>query len=765
MFSLFMLVWFFNQLSIGVPFPQITPSQNWQQIPGNASCLSISIDGNVWCVGSSNTIWQWGSSNTWEQFSGNAKSIALGASQGFVWNINASGTITYRLGSWGAGLWSSIPDSVGRVFKQVVCGSSGQAWCVDDAGNIFFREGVTRTNPLGTGWKSIDGSLSQISVGKDDQVWGVNSNGFVYTRLGVSSPARAGTVWLYVQTPVTFKHVSVGLDGSVWGVGTDKNVYFRKYTWAYTDGSSAYGNNMDWELVDNPQGIAFAQVIAGRDGEVCALDSSGKIWYRYYRTPLLVSGKKVVIVSYKNINSPKLLTVTNGKYLSPTGTNVNDAASQFTMLNLTAGVSESDIRTWVGFKSATASNNNLQSVATADTDPLYAVRFGCLNFADVSHSWEHWTVIPLSAKGHVALLNQGTNGFLSVPDSTASWNALSRVWTTYNGTNRAGESGPGWWERFKIMTPEEATAAGLFTSALVVASAASIGKLTDTGLSTVQVTNVQPVSVSALTSISDATVATTSATVAQKTTSTLQNTTIYDSATPPGGEKFKLIGMDGVSLILTSFGWVLPTIGNGVITFKANAASDIWVVLGKPSDVDSSQPVQCIAVGIGVDGNTKSVIRTTIDSENKVSRADTIAQGRAGISDSWGDYWVMVRNGTIMYGKGATPGKNQILQWSDPIIKTVNFVGFGCKGKTTVELDNIKIIKAPSVTKEKTISQVEKKEKTKTTQTILLHGKERTVTKKTVVARPVVEEKETAPVVLKKKEVVKKSIVRKGTTD
>ncbi len=100
----------------------------------------------------------------------------------------------------------------------------------------------------------------------------------------------------------------------------------------------------------------------------------------------------------------------------------------------------------------------------------------------------------------------------------------------------------------------------------------------------------------------------------------------YDPSTPPGGETFTLVGIDGVSVVLTSFGWTLPTVGNGLVIFKANAASDIWVVFGSPSDVDRSQPQQCLAVGIGIDDNTKSVIRTTVDSDNKVVQFLSIHQ-------------------------------------------------------------------------------------------------------------------------------------------
>lgn len=702
------IVCFLYSVGFCAPLPQISPSQQWQQIQGNAASLSISFDGNVWHVGTSNTIWQWigGSSIPWQQFGGDSKSIALGSTQGFVWNINAAGTLTYRLGGWGTGVWNAVSDCVGRKFRQIACGSSGQAWCLDDADNIYFREGITKANPVGTSWTQISGALHQISVGKDDQVWGVNSGGFVYTRLGVNPNGRVGTVWIYVPTPVIFKHVSVGLDGSVWGVGTDNNIYFRKYTWAYNEGSNAYGNTMDWELVANPQNIAFAQIFAGRDGELLALDNSGNIWFRYYRTPLLVDGKKVVIVSYKNISTPKLLIVTGGKYLSTTGVSASDAASQYTVLNFLASVTPTDFRIWFGFKSTIASNNNLQAVATADVDPLYAVRFYNLDFSDISHSLEHWTVVPISANGYVALLNQGTNAYLSAPDSTGSWNALNRVWTTYNGTNRAGESGPGWCERFKIMTPEEASAAGLFTVSAAASSIASVQLAAQNVIATV----VKPVSAAAV-PVSTITLATSSIPVTQTTPTTSTLTSLYDPATPPGGTNFTLLGKEGTSDVHTVFGWTLPKVGNGLIRFKANAASNIWVVFGQTAAYESGK---CVAVGIGVSDNTKSVIRTTLDATNKVAKADSIKPGLEGVSESWDDYWVMIRNGKILYGKGTTPGKNVILQWSNELINTLKYVGFGCKGSGSVELDQIKVA-AAIVEKSASATKTESAEKQKAT--------------------------------------------------
>jgi hypothetical protein len=166
---------------------------------------------------------------------------------------------------------------------------------------------------------------------------------------------------------------------------------------------------------------------------------------------------------------------------------------------------------------------------------------------------------------------------------------------------------------------------------------------------------------------------------------------LYDSSTPPGGELFTLVGQAGTTDVHTVFGWMLPIAGNGLIQFKANAANDIWVVVA-PSAV--YEPEKCVAVGIGVDNNTKTVIRTTLDADNKVAKADSISPGMIGVSDSWGDYWVMIRNRKIMYGKGTTPEKNIILQWSSDLIGTVQFVGFGCKGETLVELDKIKISEA-----------------------------------------------------------------------
>jgi hypothetical protein len=166
---------------------------------------------------------------------------------------------------------------------------------------------------------------------------------------------------------------------------------------------------------------------------------------------------------------------------------------------------------------------------------------------------------------------------------------------------------------------------------------------------------------------------------------------LYDSSTPPGGELFTLVGQAGTTDVHTVFGWMLPVAGNGLIQFKANAANDIWIVVASSAAYEAEK---CVAVGIGVDNNTKSVIKTTLDADNKVTKGDSISPGMIGVSDSWGDYWVMVRNGKIMYGKGTTPDKNIILQWSSDLIGTVQFVGFGCKGDTLVEFDKIKISEA-----------------------------------------------------------------------
>lgn len=381
----------------------------------------------------------------WTQISGSAKRIVIGPFGMWILNndsVAGGSNVSFRDTS---GNWTRV----GGGLTDIAVGSSGQVWGVNNTGTIFFREGISASNPMGTVWTAIDGALTQISSGANDALWGVNTSGQAWTRTSITPNARKGSGWQAVATPELFAHISVGFDESVWGVGRSGKVYYWAHDWA--SASSGYGDNKTWVEASGISGAK--QVIAGRDGEVWVITTSGAVYFKRTRTPLLVPGKKVVLVFYKDMATPKLLKVTDGKYLSPTGTNPDDAACQFSLLNLRHDETYAR-RWWIGFKSATANNNNLQSIASASgADPAYTVRFENQNFSDVSHTSEHWRVVPVNADGFIMLQNHACGTYMALPDSTGTDWAKNRVWTSY--ALNAG-AGAGVWERIMIMTPDQA---------------------------------------------------------------------------------------------------------------------------------------------------------------------------------------------------------------------------------------------------------------------------------------------------------------------
>jgi hypothetical protein len=164
------------------------------------------------------------------------------------------------------------------------------------------------------------------------------------------------------------------------------------------------------------------------------------------------------------------------------------------------------------------------------------------------------------------------------------------------------------------------------------------------------------------------------------------------TATPPGGSTFSYAGeitqTDPSKQI--SFGWSLPDAGNGVILFKGKAAQDMWVVFSPDRfyTIDKG-----IALCIGGSNNTQTSFRSNINSAiYQAVTNDAIPQG------TFTDYWIMIKNGTISFGKGTIPGTGQLLTWTNAtILNTCKYIGFSSYTNVPVELQGITITTPPVI--------------------------------------------------------------------
>lgn len=113
----------------------------------------------------------------------------------------------------------------------------------------------------------------------------------------------------------------------------------------------------------------------------------------------------------------------------------------------------------------------------------------------------------------------------------------------------------------------------------------------------------------------------------------------------------------------------LSVIDEESIVFKVRACSDVHIGLSRYPGISY---VEMYEIVIGGWGNTKSVIRTSMQQEHpeaELDEADTVS------CDSSRHFWVSWPNGRIAFGRGSHVGSREMLHWTDPNPHEVTAVG------------------------------------------------------------------------------------------
>lgn len=208
-----------------------------RELPGLAREISISRDGDFWCLGIGefplgNSIHRWNQDH-WDHLTGSAIRIAVGPT-GETWIIDRQN----RLFSYRDGNWDERPGEA----REVAIGPDGSVWSIDKAD--FAPGGGAIRQWSRDGWRQIEGAAIKIAVGPEGKAWIVNSAGRIFR--------QSGEGWELL--PGVACELSIGPDGIAWCLSRN----------AMPDGGHSIHrwNGSDWDHITG----SAVKIAAGTNG-------------------------------------------------------------------------------------------------------------------------------------------------------------------------------------------------------------------------------------------------------------------------------------------------------------------------------------------------------------------------------------------------------------------------------------------------------------------------------------------------------------------
>ncbi len=204
-----MLIYFVWVIFLGLTWASAATAQvAWTGLPGNATDITVGMNGSVWVVGSAPEpggfgIYKW-TGNTWAKVPGGLIHVAVDA-KGSLWGTNSLGTIYFSANGAGTD-WRALPGNA----KDITVAANGSVWVLGSAPEAGGY-GIYKWN--GSNWSKVPGTLVRVAVDAKGSLWGVNSNGTIFY-----SANGAGSDWRALPGAAT--DIGVGADGSVWVIGT-----------------------------------------------------------------------------------------------------------------------------------------------------------------------------------------------------------------------------------------------------------------------------------------------------------------------------------------------------------------------------------------------------------------------------------------------------------------------------------------------------------------------------------------------------------------
>jgi len=156
--------------------------------------------------------------SSWEQLSGTAKDIGIGA--GSVWIIGTNPVIGgYGIYRWDGRNWEIVSDD-GAVRIDV--DPQGNPWIVNDNGSIYRR--------VGDHWEQLFGTAKDIGIGANGSVWIIGTN-TVSGGYGINR--WDGKNWEGVDGGAL--QISVDRDGIPWVVDSLNHIYIYREKRSFWD--------------------------------------------------------------------------------------------------------------------------------------------------------------------------------------------------------------------------------------------------------------------------------------------------------------------------------------------------------------------------------------------------------------------------------------------------------------------------------------------------------------------------------------------------
>lgn len=191
----------------------------------------------------------------------------------------------------------------------------------------------------------------------------------------------------------------------------------------------------------------------------------------------------------------------------------------------------------------------------------------------------------------------------------------------------------------------------------------------------------------------------------------------------PGTDTFSYIPFYQDSKLSFAPNWKLPVTGKGYVQFKAQAVAAIRVEFATHMNQTEGSGY---VISIGVAYNRQTVFQTRSGTTHTVQSKFDCAEGKMSPVAAYGGllspdtpdacktmikkiedyYWVKVDGVKVSFGRSATAGENQIVEWTAPTQEAVQYVGLG-GGGYGIRFSEIKISPVVPTPQETEIQRVQ----------------------------------------------------------
>jgi len=244
-----------NTLSLNKSLAPVPSSDNWEQLPGTGTDISVGADGSVFATNTTTVtstggyqVVKW-NGTSWNAVSGGAGIRIAADPSGNPWVVNASNLIYKYNGS----IWTLLPGT----GTDIGISSNGSVFAINTT-TVTSTGGYQVVKWNGTGWTVIPGGAGvRIAVDSTGMPWVVNKSNLIFK--------YNGSTW--TQLPGTATDIGIGGNGSIYIVGTTQvspTGGYRISKWngsGWTDTVSGAGINVSVDPQGHPWAVNASNLI------------------------------------------------------------------------------------------------------------------------------------------------------------------------------------------------------------------------------------------------------------------------------------------------------------------------------------------------------------------------------------------------------------------------------------------------------------------------------------------------------------------------